>query len=430
MHFYSAQLMHFYSAVDMRSDPAWAKTPGGVQSFRDRMHAGQSLGSLHGQPRGRVRGALSLWPVSDQSGGARMMDGFSGASGRRNSPFPRGLDLKRGAIDMTHGAGGRASAQLFHELILPALINPALAEAEDQGRVPIGAERLVTSTDAYVVTPIQFPGGDIGKLAVHGTINDLAMAGAEPVALTLALIVAEGTPLALVREILASVGEAAREAGVPIVSGDTKVVERGRADPLYLITSGIGRIPASVPEPPAAARIRDGDVVLVSGFLGDHGVAVMCARGDLPLAAPVESDTAALHRLVADLLSAAPGVRALRDPTRGGIAATLNEFAWTANLGCEIDEAALPIRPAVEAACDLLGLDPLNVANEGKLVAIVPAAEADVALAALRAHPLGQDAALIGRFVHDPDRFVRLRTKLGGQRMIDWLSGDPLPRIC
>lgn len=255
-----------------------------------------------------------------------------GVSAGRKGPFPRGLDLARGALDMTHGPAARASAQLFQELILPALANPALAAAEDQGRLAVGAERLAFSTDAYVVTPLFFPGGDIGKLAVHGTINDLAMAGAEPLALSLSLIAAEGTPLALLQQVLESVGAASREAGVPVITGDTKVVEAGRADPLYLVTSGVGRIPAALAEPPAAARIRTGDVILVSGTLGDHGVAVLCARGEMPIQAEVRSDTAALHGLVAALRAAAP-VRALRDPTRGGLSATLNEFAWTAGLG-------------------------------------------------------------------------------------------------
>lgn len=357
-----------------------------------------------------------------------MSDGNFG--GGRRGPFPRGLDLRRGAIDMTHGAGGRASAQLFHDLILPALNNPALALAEDQGRVRVGAERLAFSTDAYVVTPLTFPGGDIGKLAVHGTINDIAMAGARPLALSLSLIVAEGTPFAVVQQVMQSVGEAAREAGVPVVTGDTKVVERGRADPLYLITSGVGVVPETIAEPPEARRIRVGDVAIVSGTIGDHGVAVMGARGDLPLDMPIESDTAALHGLVARLYDATPNVHALRDPTRGGLSATLNEFAWAAGLGFEIDESALPVTPAVDAACELLGLDPLNVANEGKLVAVVASEDADKALAALRSHPLGANAAIIGRAVSDADRFVRMRTKLGGWRMIDWLSGDPLPRIC
>jgi hydrogenase expression/formation protein HypE len=348
----------------------------------------------------------------------------------RAGPFPRGLDVKRGAVEMSHGAGGRASAQLFAELILPALNNPALAAAEDQGRLQAGGARLAFSTDAYVVTPLTFAGGDIGALAVHGTINDIAMAGARPLALSLGVIVAEGTPLETLDMVMRSVGQAARDAGVPVITGDTKVVERGRADPLYLITSGVGLLEGAPENDPAATRIAAGDAILVSGFLGDHGVAVMCARGDLPLQAPVESDTAALHELVASLRAACPSVRALRDPTRGGLAATLNEWAWAAGVGVEIEEAALPVRPAVEAACDLLGIDPLNVANEGKLAAVVPAADAEIALAALRAHPLGRDAARIGVFAADPDRFVRMKTRYGGWRMVDWLSGDPLPRIC
>lgn len=350
-------------------------------------------------------------------------------SSGRTGPFPRGLDIRRGTIDMSHGAGGRASAQLFQELILPTLKNPALEAGEDQARLDAGGARLAFSTDAYVVTPLFFPGGDIGKLAVHGTINDLAMAGARPLALSLSMIVAEGAPLADLARVLASCGAAAAEAGVPIVTGDTKVVERGRADPLYLVTSGVGLLETDTEEP-AARRIRAGDVILVSGYLGDHGVAVMCARGDLPLVAPVESDTAALHGLVARLRAAVPRVRALRDPTRGGLSATLNEWAWAAGVGAAIEEEALPVRPAVEAACELLGIDPLNVANEGKLAAVVAPEDADAALAALRSHPLGRDAARVGAFVDDPDRFIRMRTKLGGWRMIDWLSGDPLPRIC
>jgi hydrogenase expression/formation protein HypE len=349
--------------------------------------------------------------------------------GRRRL-HPRKLDLRSGAITLAHGAGGRLTAQLIDELIKPAFANAALDAGDDQARLAVPAGRLVVSTDGFVVSPLEFAGGDIGTLAVHGTLNDIAMAGAVPLSLTCGLILEEGLPLSTLERIIASMARCAREAGVPIVTGDTKVVERGKGDGIFITTTGIGMIPDGLAEPPACTRARPGDAVLVSGFLGDHGTAILAARGELPLQVPVASDSAALHGLVAAMLAAVPGVRTLRDPTRGGLSAALNEIAWSSGVGFVIEEAALPIRPAVDAACELLGLDPLTLANEGKLLAICPREDAAALLAAMKAHPLGHDAAIIGSVTADPQCFVQLATTTGGRRMIDWLAGDALPRIC
>ncbi len=352
----------------------------------------------------------------------------------RGAVHARPLDLRRGRVEMQHGAGGRASAQLVQAIFLPAFDNPAL-RAGDDGAVldlpplPPG-HRLVLATDGHVITPRRFPGGNIGALAVHGTLNDLAMMGAQPLALTAAFVLEEGLPLAELQEMAAAMGAAAREAGVPIVAGDTKVVEAGHGDGLYVTTTGLGALPAG--RRIGGAQARPGDVLLLSGTLGDHGIAVLSQRESLGFETALQSDSAALHGLVASLLAAVPegAVHTLRDPTRGGLGSTLNEIAQQAGVGMRLDEAAIPLRPEVAAACELLGLDPLYVANEGKLVAAVAPAHADAALAALRAHPLGREAARIGEVVDDPHRFVQVRTRFGGQRLVDWLSGDPLPRIC
>ena len=343
--------------------------------------------------------------------------------------FARKLDLKRGTIDLTHGAGGKASAQLFEEVFRPAFSNPQLDAGDDQARFA-GSGRMVVATDGHVVSPLFFPGGDIGCLAVHGTLNDIAMAGAVPLHLTTGFIIEEGFPLSDLVRIVGSMADAAQAAGVTIIAGDTKVVERGKGDGVFITTTGIGMIPDSIAEPPAASRARPGDAILISGSIGDHGVTILAAREALPLMAPIQSDTAALHGLVADLLAAAPGVRTLRDPTRGGVATALNEICRSSGVGAVLEEAALPIRRPVEAACEILGVDPLYLANEGKLIAIVPVAEADAALAAMKAHPLGAEAAIVGEIVADTDGFVQMRTPMGGRRMVDWLVGDPLPRIC
>ncbi len=332
---------------------------------------------------------------------------------------------------MAHGAGGRAALQLVEELFLPALDNPALRALDDGAVLDMPAgQRLVVATDGHVVSPLFFLGGDIGCLAVHGTINDVAMMGAVPLALTASFVLEEGLPLADLQRIAQSMGQAAREAGVPVVAGDTKVVQRGKGDGVFIATTGVGALPAG--RRLGAALLRPGDVLLLSGPIGQHGVAVLSQRQSLGFETDLRSDTAALHGLVASLLAAVPegAVHALRDPTRGGVAAVLHEFARSSGVGIEIDEAALPVPPVVRAACELLGLEPLQLANEGRLVAAVEPAFADAALAALRRHPLGGEAVAIGRAVADEHRFVQMRMRLGGSRLVEWPAGEALPRIC
>lgn len=338
------------------------------------------------------------------------------------------LDLKNGRIDMSHGAGGRAMQQLVEQLFIKAFDNPMLRQANDQAMFDAPAGRMVMSTDSYVISPLFFPGGDIGSLAVHGTINDVAMAGARPLYLSAGFIIEEGFPLADLSRIVASMAAASREAGVPVVTGDTKVVERGKGDGVFINTAGVGVVPDGVTV--SGDRARPGDVVLISGTMGDHGVAVMSQRESLGFETTILSDSAALHTLVAALVAAVPGVRVLRDPTRGGLAATLNEITNQSKAGIVLNEAAIPVREAVRGACELLGLDPLYVANEGKMIAIVPPEDAAAALAALRGHPLGSEAAIIGTVIADDHCFVQMDTSFGGRRVVDWLAGDQLPRIC
>ena len=345
--------------------------------------------------------------------------------------------LRDDVITLAHGAGGKASAALLDAVFLPAF-GPAAAPGDaTTPRAPQtdaavldlpSGERLAFSTDSYVVTPLRFPGGSVGHLAVHGTINDLAMMGARPVGLSAAFVLEEGLSVDTLREVVADMAEAAAAAGVPIVTGDTKVVDRGAADGLYVSTAGVGVIPAG--RALDAATVEVGDVVLVSGTIGDHGTAVMLARGDLALEADISSDTAPLHTMVEGLLAAAPHTRWLRDATRGGVGTVCNELARDADITVVLEETAVPVRPEVAAACELLGIDPLYVANEGKLVAIVAPDEADAALATLRAHPTGSDAVRIGTIHDDPPGIVVLRTAMGGTRIVDMLVGDPLPRIC
>lgn len=344
-------------------------------------------------------------------------------------PYVRPLDLKHGRIDMNHGAGGRAAAQLIEELFVELLGNEYLRQGDDGAALPMPeGERLVMATDAHVVSPLFFPGGDLGCLAVHGTINDVAMCGARPLYLSASFILEEGFPLSDLRRLVASMAAAAREAGVPVVTGDTKVVERGKGDGVFVSTTGVGVVPRGVKV--GGANARPGDVVLLSGTIGEHGVAVLSQRESLEFETTITSDTAALHGLVSAMLAASTGVRVLRDPTRGGLATTLNEIARQSGVGMRLEEAAIPVLPQVDAACELLGLDPLYVANEGKLVAVCEAAAADAVLAAMRAHPLGAQAARIGVVTEDAHRFVQMDTRFGGRRVVDWLSGEQLPRIC
>jgi hydrogenase expression/formation protein HypE len=347
---------------------------------------------------------------------------------RSRKDWPRPLDFRGGRIDMTHGSGGRAMAQLIEELFLEAFDNEYLRLLNDQACLDVPPGRLAMATDAHVVSPLFFPGGDIGSLSVHGTINDVAMAGARPLYLSAAFVLEEGFPLVDLRRIVQSMALAARQARVPIVTGDTKVVEAGKGDGVFIATTGIGVIPDGVEI--SGDRARPGDRILVSGTLGEHGVAVMACRAGLEFASNIRSDTAALHGLVAAMIDAAPGLHVLRDPTRGGLATTLNEIARASGVGMMIEEARLPVGAEVAAACEFLGLDPLYVANEGKLVCICSAQDAEAVLVAMRAHPLGVNAALIGEVTEDPNRFVQMKTSLGGRRMVDWLSGEQLPRIC
>ena len=326
-------------------------------------------------------------------------------------------------ITLDYGSGGKKTAALIDEIIIPELGNNALNALGD-GAILDG--QLAFSTDSFVVDPLFFPGGDIGKLCVCGTVNDLAMCGAEPKYLSLALIIEEGLPTESLRRIVASIKAAAEAAGVAVVTGDTKVVERGRGDGVYITTSGIGvvRHPGLGPE-----RMRPGDAVLISGTAGDHGAAVMLARDGL-MEGEIRSDCAALNGLVRAVLESGAQVRVLRDPTRGGVATTLCEFAESAALGIELDEAAIPVRGDVSAACELLGLDPLYCANEGKMLAVVAAKDAERALAAMRSVPEGKNAAIIGRVISERPGKVVLRTAMGGSRILQKLAGAQLPRIC
>ena len=338
--------------------------------------------------------------------------------------------FKEEFITLSHGSGGKATHNLIEGLLLPTFDSPLLDGQGDSAVIaPHGAtNRLAFTTDSYVVSPLFFPGGDIGKLAVYGTVNDLAMSGARPLYLSVGLILEEGLPVPVLERVLASMTAAAAAADVMIATGDTKVVPRGKADQLFVNTSGVGAMPEGLDL--AERSARPGDRVLLSGFVGDHGMAVMLAREALELEAEIVSDTAPLHGLAAAVLAAAPGTRCLKDPTRGGVASSLNEIARQAGVGIAIEEELVPVRSQVRAACEILGLDPLHIANEGKLMAVVPAGEAEAALAALRAHPLGVAAAIVGEVQAEPEGMVVLRTGVGGSRVLDMLVGDPLPRIC
>ena len=342
--------------------------------------------------------------------------------------YIRPVDFKHGRVDMTHGSGGRAMAQLIEELFLAAFDNDWLRAANDNACFAVQSGRMVMATDSHVVSPLFFPGGDIGCLSVHGTVNDVAMSGARPLYLSASFILEEGFPLADLKRIVDSMAHAAREAGVPIVTGDTKVVEQGKGDGVFITTTGVGVVPEGVNI--SGDQARPGDAILVSGTLGDHGVAIMAQRESLGFETTIQSDTAALHELVARMVAAVPDIHALRDPTRGGLATTLNEIARQSGVGMMLREEAIPVRQEVEAACEFLGLDPLYVANEGKLICICAPEHADDLLAAMRAHPLGANAAIIGAVHDDPHHFVQMETAFGGKRIVDWLTGEQLPRIC
>jgi hydrogenase expression/formation protein HypE len=332
-----------------------------------------------------------------------------------------------------HGSGGTLSNDLIRKLIVPGFGGKTLAGLEDQATLDLngaasGGARLAFTTDSFVVRPIFFPGGDVGRLAVHGTVNDLAVGGARPLFLSAAFILEEGLPLADLRRIVASMRQACAEANVELVTGDTKVVDRGKGDQVFLTTSGIGVVPAGVDL--SIRNARPGDVVVVSGTIGDHGIAIMSVREGIEFETTLESDSAPLADLVRVMLAACPEIRCMRDPTRGGLSSALNELADASRVGVTLDEASIPVRAEVRSACDMLGLDPLYVANEGKLIAVAPRGSADALLAAMRTHPLGKDARQIGRITDDHAGLVVLRTLVGGERVVTMLTGEQLPRIC
>jgi hydrogenase expression/formation protein HypE len=332
-------------------------------------------------------------------------------------------------VTMAHGAGGKASRALVEGLVVPLLANPALEALSDAGLFTAGTSRLAMTTDAFVVRPIRFPGGSIGELAVNGTVNDLAVSGARPLALSAALVLEEGLAADVLQAEISAMAEAARGAEVSVVTGDTKVVERGKCDSMYVVTTGVGLVDESVVLSPRL--VRPGDKVLLSGTIGDHGVAILLARGDLDIEADVSSDTQPLWSLASALLATCgEALHCMRDATRGGVATVLNEIALAAEVGVVLEESRVPVRPEVAGAGEILGIDPLYVANEGKLVAFVAPELADEALAAMRAQPSGRDAAIVGEVREEPPGRVLGRTTFGGHRLIDMLVGDPLPRIC
>ncbi len=336
--------------------------------------------------------------------------------------------MKVARIQLDHGAGGRASQELVARTFMPALENPILRELNDSALLDFQGMRLAMSTDSYVVDPIFFPGGDIGSLAVHGTVNDLAMRGAQPFYLSAGFILEEGLELADLDRLLESMATAAREAGVQVVAADTKVVPRGKADKIFINTTGVGNVPPGVDV--AGQNAQVGDVVLINGPMGDHGIAVLSTREGLSFQTQVKSDSASLNSLVSRMLEQSRKIHVLRDPTRGGVATALNEVAQQSGVGIRLEESRLPVRPAVSAACDMLGLDPIYVANEGKVLALVAADDAGLVLDAMRRHHLGQDACIIGEVISEHPGRVVLQTQIGGNRIVDMLSGEQLPRIC
>ncbi|MGA9643671.1 MAG: hydrogenase expression/formation protein HypE [Terriglobales bacterium] len=331
-------------------------------------------------------------------------------------------------IVLGHGSGGRLSAELMRSIFLPAFANPVLSRLDDQATILVKGARLAFTTDSFVVKPLFFPGGNIGSLAVHGTVNDLAMGGAKPLFLSVAFIIEEGLSMEVLRRVVHSLRDAARDAGVEIVTGDTKVVEKGSGDELFINTSGIGLVPDDLEL--SANRARPGDKILLSGSIGEHGIAILAQREGLEFECPIVSDSAALHTLVAAMLDASHEIRVLRDPTRGGVSSTLNEIAEQSRVGIRLEESAIPIREEVRGACEMLGLDPLYVANEGKLIAVVAPQAADAVLRAMREHPLGRGAQIVGTVVESDAPIVTIRTALGTSRCVDMLAGDQLPRIC
>lgn len=382
-----------------------------------REHERQARSAAADRAAGRAAGRAATGTEREQ----QVLDRIDRARRRR----PR---VREERITMAHGSGGKATRTLVEAVFLDAFSNALLDPLEDAAQLHVNGSRVALTTDSYVVSPLFFPGGDIGDLAVNGTVNDLAVAGATPLYLSAGFILEEGFPVADLNRIVASMKAAAETAGVQVVTGDTKVVQKGKADGCYINTAGVGVVEHDVSL--GVANAQPGDVIIVSGPVGEHGVTIMLARGELDIEADLASDTAPLNGLIADLLSATTGVRALRDATRGGVATILNEVATSAGVGVQVSEDAIPVSPVVRGASELLGIDPMYVACEGRLVAVVAPDQASRALAALRGHPLGAQAAVIGEVTADPPGVVLLKTAFGGTRIVDLLVGDPLPRIC
>lgn len=338
------------------------------------------------------------------------------------------LDIKHGVVEMAHGSGGRVSASLIEELFVRHFDNALLGQGDDGAVFDLPAGRMVMTTDAHVVSPLFFPGGNIGSLSVHGTINDVCMSGAKPLYLSASFILEEGFALAELERIVISMAKASQAAGVPVITGDTKVVERGKGDGLFISTTGIGVVPDGIHI--SGSRAEVGDAIIISGYIGDHGVAILSSREGLGFDTQIQSDSAALHTLVAAMVEVAPEIHCLRDPTRGGLATTLNEICRQSKVGMQVDETAIPVRAEVRGACELLGLDPLYIANEGKLICICPASLSEKLLSVMREHPLATDAAIIGSVVADNAHLLTMKTAFGGMRVVDWLAGEQLPRIC
>jgi hydrogenase expression/formation protein HypE len=336
--------------------------------------------------------------------------------------------VNRDTVLLGHGSGGKLSAELVRDIFLPAFSNSALAKLNDQAIVALNGSRIAVTTDSFVVSPLFFPGGDIGSLAVPGTVNDLAMGGAQPMFLSVAFIIEEGLSMDILRRIVQSLQQAAALAGVQVITGDTKVVEKGKGDGVFINTTGIGVVPEGIDM--SADRARPGDQVLLSGSIGEHGIAILAQREGLEFESAISSDSAALHILTHDMLEVSREIRCMRDPTRGGLSSALNEIASQSRVGIALDECAIPVRDEVKGACEMLGLDPMYVANEGKLIAIVDPSVSEQVLAAMRKHPLGREAQVIGRVTEKNAGLVTMRTPLGTTRIVDMLAGDQLPRIC
>ena len=342
--------------------------------------------------------------------------------------YVKKLDFENGKVEMSHGAGGLATVQLIEEAFASAFKNTWLDDGHDGATLPALKRPLVVSCDAHVVSPLFFPGGDIGRLAICGTVNDVCMCGARPLYIAASFILEEGFSLKELKRIVDSMSQAAQEAGVAIVTGDTKVVEKGHGDGIYISTTGIGE--KLIDQPISGRLAQPGDAILVSGSMGDHGTAILSLRENMTFLTDIKSDAAPLNAMIESLLKAVPGIHVLRDPTRGGLAATLNEIAHQSGVGILLDEKNIPVKPSVAAACEFLGLDPLFVANEGKVIVICRPEHAQKALSVLRSHPYGQEAAIVGLVTEENAGFVEMTTLLGGKRSVDWLNGEQLPRIC